>query len=84
MSEGRMSQWTQAHVDSNNRKQRAATRKTDEAAAPAGSKEQVLWDAYQAIEGPAWDRYDAREGPAWQAYLEGMRALWDEAQRKGG
>ena len=22
--------------------------------------------------------------PAWQAYLEGMRALWNEAQAKGG
>ena len=80
--ENQMSQWTQATVESNNRRQRAANRKADDVAAPAGSKEQALWDTYHAIEGSAWDRYNVSEGSAWQAYREGMQALWGEAQAK--
>ena len=75
-----MTQWTQAKVESNNRRQRAATRKNEAIAVPTPGSVQEAWATYQAIEGSAWEAYDAIEEPAWKAYLVVVNAAWNEAQ----
>ena len=77
-----MSQWTQARVDSNNRKQRTATRKNEALTSPIEGTVQTAWAAYQAVEGSAWEAYEAVEGPAWKAYLVVVNAAWNEAQTR--
>ena len=76
--------WTEAQVESNNRKQRAATRKNEAIAVPTPGSVQTAWEAYQAVEGLAWAAYDAIEAPAWKAYLAVVNAAWKKVQKRRG